>query len=167
MMRIFQLFILPILLLTLGGGCSHHADPNAVGNPPSITLQPVDSSTVYGRPVSFVVTAEGAPVLRYQWTKNGVDILGALGTTFTLFDPQPTDAGSYAVTISNPDGVVTSYAAALTVTPALAFTAPVGVVSDALGNIFVSDLDDHVIWKVDASNHKSLLAGTKGVPGSL
>ncbi len=178
-MRIAR-FLLPALLLVLAGGChkssNHASDP---GTPPTITSQPVDVSTVAGRPALFVVGAQGAPVLRYQWAKvqvdstgkiipnSGVAILGAISASFTLFDPQPTDSGNYAVTITNPNGHLDSYAAVLKVAPALAFTAPVGVVSDAAGNLYVSDRADHAIWKVDASKHVSLLAGVQGVPGSV
>jgi sugar lactone lactonase YvrE len=158
--------LLPVLLLALGGGCHHHANPNAVGIPPAITLQPVDSGTVTGRPVTFTVTATGAPALAYQWAKDGVDILGALGASFTLYTPQASDAGHYSVTISNDYGSVTSYAATLTVAPALQFTAAVSLVVDASGNLFVSDRDDHVIWQVSPAKQVTLLAGSQGAPGS-
>jgi sugar lactone lactonase YvrE len=166
MMRILR-FLLPVFLLVLAGGChkssNHASDP---GTAPSITTQPLDAATVTGRPVSFVVIADGAPVLRYQWTKDGVAILGALGSTFTLFDPQPSDAGSYKVTITNPNGTLTSNAAALVVAPALQFTAAVGLAVDATGNLFVADLEDHVIWKVTPANQVTVLAGSLGVAGS-
>ena len=181
-MRIAR-FLLPVLLLVLAGGChkssNHASDP---GTPPSILTQPVNVSTVVGRPALFVVGAQGAPVLRYQWAKvqvdgtgkitSSVNILGAMSASFTLFDPQTTDAGHYAVTITNPNGNLTSVAAALAVAPALSFTAPMGVVSDASGNLYVSDRADHAIWKVSFSASaqawtKTLLAGVEGVPGSV
>jgi sugar lactone lactonase YvrE len=165
-LRIFRSLILPVALLALGQGCHHGSDPNALGTPPSITLQPLDASTVSGRPVSFTVTANGAPVLSYQWAKDGVNILGALGVTFTLYNPQPADSGHYSVTVANDFGKSTSYAAALTVVPALEFTAAVGIVSDASGNLFVSDQEDHVIWQVSPTKQVTLLAGSRGIAGS-
>ncbi len=165
-MRSSLYFLLPILLLALGAGCHNGSDPNANGTPPSITLQPLDSSTVSGRLVGFTITANGAPVLAYQWAKDGVNILGALGPTFTLYNPQPADSGHYSVAVANAYGTVTSYAAALTVVPALEFTAAVGVVSDATGNLFVSDQEDHVIWKVSPAKLVTLLAGDQGIAGS-
>jgi sugar lactone lactonase YvrE len=165
-LRSLLCLLFPILLLALGAGCHRGSDPNATGTPPSITLQPLDAATVSGRQVSFIITANGAQVLTYQWTKDGVDILGALGPIFTLYNPQPADSGHYAVTVTNDFGSATSYAAALTVAQAPEFTAAVGIVSDATGNLFVSDRDDHVIWKVSPANQVTLLAGTKGVPGS-
>jgi sugar lactone lactonase YvrE len=162
-----RLLLLPVLLLAVGTACSHHtnhaSDP---GTPPSITAAPVNATTVTGRPVTFSVTAAGAPTLRFQWSKDGTDILGALGTTYTLYNPQPQDSGQYTVTITNPDGTLKSPAATLTVVPAVTFTAPTGIVADASGNLFVSDMEDQTIWKVDATNHKTLLAGSPGLAGS-
>ena len=162
--------LLPILLLALGGGCHHHSsDPNSVGTPPSITLQPVDTSTVSGRPVSFTITADGAPVIAYQWAKDGVNILGALGSSFTLYNPQVADSGRYSATLINNYGKVTSYAALLTVVPTPEFTAAVSLVADVAGNLFVSDRDAHVIWQLSRANSvwtKTLLAGTQGIAGS-
>jgi hypothetical protein len=166
-LRSFVYLLFPIVLLTLGGGCHQGgADANAVGTPPAITLQPVDTSTVSGRSVTFTITATGAPTLAYQWAKDGVNILGALGSTYTLYNPQPADAGHYAVTVTNDFGTLTSSAAALTVVEAPEFTAAVGIVADASGNLFVSDQADHVIWKVNSTNQVTLLAGMKGIAGS-
>jgi sugar lactone lactonase YvrE len=167
-LRSFLGLLFPILLSVLNGGCHHHSDPNATGTPPSITLQPVDTSTVSGRPVSFTVTANGAQVLTYQWAKDGAPIFGSQvqGATFTLYNPQPADSGHYSVTVTNDFGSATSSAAALTVAQAPEFTAAVGVVADATGNLFVSDRDDHVVWKVSPANQVTLLAGTKGIAGS-
>jgi sugar lactone lactonase YvrE len=166
MLRKSLSWLLPILLLALGGGCHSGSNPNAVGKPPSITLQPVDTTTVSGRQVSFTITADGAPVLAYQWAKDGVAIFGALGGSFTLYNPQPANAGRYSVTVTNEYGSVTSRAAALTVTPTPEFTAAVSVVSDAAGNLFVSDRDDHVIWQVSPLKQVTLLAGSQGIAGS-
>ena len=160
--------LFPILLLALGEGCHHGSNPNAPGTPPSITLQPVDTSTVSGRQVSFTNTANGAPTLAYQWSKDGVPIFGSQvqGATFTLYNPQPTDSGHYSVTVTNDFGTANSSKAVLKVAQAPEFTAAVGIVADAAGNLFVSDRDDHVIWKVSPTNQVTLLAGLKGFAGS-
>ena len=162
------LFILPALLLTLGLACSGHKSDSASapGTPPTVTSNPTSASTVSGRQVSFAVLATGAPTLAYQWAKDGQPILGAIGATFTLYQPRVEDAGSYTVTVTNPFGTATSGAATLTVLGAVSFNAPGGLVYDASGNLFVSDMNDHTIWKVDTTNHKTLLAGSSGLPGS-
>jgi sugar lactone lactonase YvrE len=159
--------LVPILFLALTGACSrHHNTASDPGTPPVITAGPIDATTVTGRPISFSITVTGAATLRFQWAKDGSSILGALGSTYTIPNPKLLDAGAYTVTVTNPNGTVTSSAANLTVQAALTFTTPTGITSDATGNLFVSDPSDHSIWKVDTTNHVTLLAGSSGNPGS-
>ena len=166
-LRGLRFILLPVLLLALGAAChkssSHANDP---GQPPVITTGPSDTTTITGRPVSLVVATTGAPTLRYQWTKDGADILGALGSTYTIPSPKVTDAGTYVVTVVNPVGSTTSTPVVLTVLAAVPFTSPTGVAVDAAGNLFISDANDHTIWKVNTANQKTLLAGSPGLPGS-
>ncbi len=168
--RLLSLSVILLLALglALGTACSGHksADASAPGTPPAITTAPASASTVTGRPVTFTVTATGAATLSYQWAKDGQSILGAISSSFTLFQPRVEDAGNYTVTITNPNGTITSGIATLTVAAAVVFPAPVGLAYDASGSLFVSDMDDHTIWKVDATNHKTLLAGSSGLAGS-
>ena len=166
-MRTLRLLLLPVLVLGLAGACHHSASStNTPGTPPAITTGPADVSTITGRPASFTVVATGAVTLRYQWAKDGLNILGALGSTYTLTNPKVQDAGHYTVTITNPNGTLTSSPVTLTVAAAVSFVSPVGIVADASGNLFVSDTDDHTIWKVTPANVKTLLAGGSGLPGS-
>lgn len=166
-LRTLRILLLPVLFLAVGVGCSKHHDSSAdPGKPPAITTGPSDASTVTGRQVSFAVAATGAVTLRYQWAKDGTNILGALSSTYTLYSPRVQDAGRYTVTITNPNGTITSAPATLTVVAAVMFNAPVGVAVDASGNTYVSDMDDHTIWKVSPTNQKTLLAGTSGLQGS-
>jgi sugar lactone lactonase YvrE len=157
----------PVLLLLgalalLAAGCSHSGSDT----PPAITAQPQSASVITGRPVSFSVTASGTGALAYQWAKDGKAILGAQAATLTLYNPGLQDAGQYVVTVSNTLGTAASTPAVLTVAAGLTFTSPFGVVSDATGNLYVSDAEDHAIWKVDSTGLKTLLAGSPGVPGS-
>ena len=152
--------VAPLALATLA--CSGHHKDSA----PAITAQPESATVVSGRPVTFSVSATGSGDLTYQWAKDGQAILGAQSSSLTIYNPSVSDSGSYTVTITNTLGTIVSAPATLTVSAALAFTAPYGVVSDAAGNLFVADGGSHVIWKVDATGHKTLLAGTPGVPGA-
>jgi hypothetical protein len=68
-----------------------------------------------GTTVTFNVAVNGALPMTYQWRKNGAGIAGATGTTLTLTNVQPEDAGSYSVTASNRVGTVISNPANLTV----------------------------------------------------
>ncbi len=165
--RISRLVLVPIILVTLGLAC-HHSSSNtdaAPGTPPKITGGPADTSTITGRSVSFEITATGAPTLRFQWAKDGIDILGAISSSLIIPNPKVQDAGHYAVTVTNPNGVLTSPSATLAVLQALTFTAPVGLATDAAGNIYIADTDDHTIWKVSPAHQKTLLAGSSRLPG--
>lgn len=165
MMRTCRFLLVPILLLGLAGGCSKHSSSTS-SSAPAITVQPVNATTVTGREVSLTVTATGQATLTYQWAKDGLDILGAENATLTLYNPSALDSGTYTVTVTNDLGSITSAPTTLTVTPAVTFLAPAGVVADASGDLFVSDMEDQTIWKVDATNHKTLLAGASGLAGA-
>jgi sugar lactone lactonase YvrE len=175
-----RLCLLPLLFLSLTVACSHHSDHSSdPGTVPSISVQPLDTPTVAGRPVTLTVTAAGAPQLRFQWAVVTTDaaghvdtnspvtpIFGAISPSFTLYDPQPSDSGRYAVYIVNPNGTLWSYGALVTVAPALNFEYAVALAADSAGNLFVSDQANHCIWKVNAAKQITLLAGSQGLPGS-
>ena len=79
---------------------------------------PLSNLTVMvGQSVSFNVFATGAPILNYQWQKNGVNISGATASSFMVTNAHYNDAGQYRVVVSNIYGIDTSNAASLTVIP--------------------------------------------------
>jgi hypothetical protein len=82
---------------------------------PIITSQPAARSVVTGGSTTFSVGATGAPTPGYQWRRNGANIAGANGATYTLTNVQASDAANYDVVISNSAGNVTSSPAGLTV----------------------------------------------------
>jgi PKD repeat protein/subtilisin-like proprotein convertase family protein len=86
---------------------------------PTISFQPADQVANVGQTVVFAVGATndcgGAPA--YQWRKEGVDLADETGTTLTRSNVQPSDAGHYAVVITNLAGSVTSAVARLSVVP--------------------------------------------------
>ena len=82
---------------------------------PAITAQPLAMAVSAGASVNFSVTASGSDSLTYQWTKGGVDINGATGASYTIISAAETDAGEYAVTVTNALGSATSASASLTV----------------------------------------------------
>jgi acetyl esterase/lipase len=49
------------------------------------------------------MTNHSAPGTTYQWTKNGVNLVGKTGATLVLNPLLATDNGSYAVVVGNPD----------------------------------------------------------------
>jgi dienelactone hydrolase len=89
----------------------------AIPVPPSITIQPADTTVNVGAIAKFRVTATGAAPLHYQWRKNGVDISGGATNASYITPPTvPTDNGSlFSVVVSNRQGSVTSNNAVLTV----------------------------------------------------
>ena len=86
-------------------------NPITVGTntPPIIITQPTNQALVQGSNAAFSVVVIGAVPLHYQWWFNGTQLLaGATGATLTVANVQSTNAGNYAVVVSNAAGVVTS-----------------------------------------------------------
>jgi uncharacterized repeat protein (TIGR01451 family) len=82
---------------------------------PAIISQPQSVSAYSGATANFSVAATGTPLLSFQWQKDGVSIVGATGTNYSITDIQPPDAGGYSVIVSNIAGTVSSSNALLTV----------------------------------------------------
>ncbi len=83
---------------------------------PSITTQPVPLSVAAGTSATFSVAASGMPSPGYQWRRNGANIPGATGSSYTLAAPTLADAGAYSVVVANRVASFQSAPAALTVT---------------------------------------------------
>jgi Immunoglobulin domain len=84
--------------------------------PPSITVQPADTTVNAGRRAEFSVTATGTAPLHYQWRKNGTNITGATKASYKTPPTTTDDNGAlFAVSVSNDAGSVTSNNATLTV----------------------------------------------------
>lgn len=109
-------FIVSLLMLTLFGMAQ--VTSNAVSlsftSSPTITTQPANVSQCQGTDVVLTVAATGES-LTYQWRKTGAAIPGATGSTYTISDAQPTDAGNYSVVVESPCGSVTSNSAYVTI----------------------------------------------------
>ncbi|MBK7999074.1 MAG: immunoglobulin domain-containing protein [Verrucomicrobia bacterium] len=84
--------------------------------PATITRQPSGLILAPGATGTFSVTAEGDGTLSYQWLSNGVVILGATRTTFTLTNAHPLMNANYSVRVGNQYRTVVSTAASLVVT---------------------------------------------------
>ena len=90
----------------------------AVTQAPTITQQPSSASVSIGGAAQFSVQVAAIPDPTFQWYKDGVAIAGARGQSLLLPQVSAGDAGSYAVTVTNAAGTVSSGAATLTVTGA-------------------------------------------------
>ncbi|GAB5559437.1 MAG: hypothetical protein SynsKO_10840 [Synoicihabitans sp.] len=89
----------------------------AEGTAPTITTQPGSLTISEGGSASFTVAASGEPAPTFQWRKDGADISGATSATFNIASVSNSDAGIYAVVVTNASGNVTSSSATLTVNP--------------------------------------------------
>lgn len=94
---------------------------------PTITQQPTAQTATIGKSATFSVTATGSDTLTYQWTKAGVSISGATSSSYTISSVTSSDAGSYAVVVTNNYGslsssAVTSSSVTLTVYAATTIT---------------------------------------------
>jgi len=149
--------------LELGGGLklTPKLDPTAFSLtvegssvlPPTILTQPASQTVTAGTNVTFSVTASGTPPLSYLWQFNGTNLANATNVTLTLTNVQLSQAGKYAVRITNAVGFVLSSNALLAVSPAPSncVPAPAGMVAWWTGNNDASD--------VFGSSNGSLQAG--------
>ena len=83
--------------------------------PPVITTQPANATTGLGLSAAFSVTATGSAPLSYQWQRNGGSLAGATTSLLTITNAQATNAGTYAVVVTNLYGTATSSNALLAV----------------------------------------------------
>lgn len=81
----------------------------------SISSDPVSTAVCAGSSATFSVTAAGDPTIQYQWMKNGIDIGGAISSSYTIPSVSAADAGSYTCEVTNSYGTDVSNAATLTV----------------------------------------------------
>src|SRR5260370_16737962 len=80
-----------------------------------IVVPPLSQTVSYHGSATFSVVASSLTTMDYQWLKDSVDIAGATGSSYTVTNAHATDAGVYAVKVTNAGGTVTSSGATLTV----------------------------------------------------
>jgi hypothetical protein len=91
------------------GKCSPQATPpSIVAQPQSLVLNP-------GATANFTVTAGGTPPLLYQWTFNGTNLPSATTSSLSISNVQSSQAGNYAVKVTNAFGAIVSSNALLTI----------------------------------------------------
>jgi hypothetical protein len=84
--------------------------------PLAIDRQPADTTVPEGGTASLFVLARGSGTLNYKWYRGAILLSGQTNSALTLSNVQSTDAGYYAVVISNGGTPITSTAALLAVT---------------------------------------------------
>ncbi|MDB6058112.1 MAG: Conserved repeat domain protein, partial [Verrucomicrobiales bacterium] len=122
-----------------------------------IGYNPQNQSAAVGTSATFSVQAGGSAPINYQWLKNGATLATANGSSLIFPSVQPTDAGTYAVVVSNFFGSLTSSNAVLTVgfAPAIS-TQPVSqtvIQSNTLSFAVAASGTDPIAyqWKLNGS----------------
>jgi hypothetical protein len=102
----------------------------AVTNPAAITSQPQSRTNNAGSTAIFSASASGTGPLNYQWLKEGIplfdggNLFGASTALLTMTNVSSTDAGNYAVVVTNSANSVTSSIVTLTVIDPIITTQP-------------------------------------------
>ncbi len=91
---------------------------------PTITTPPVAQTASVGGSAAFSVVVTGTAPFAFQWTHDGAPIANANSSTLTLAAVQASDAGDYAVIVSNSVGSTTSAAVALAISVPPTITTP-------------------------------------------
>jgi hypothetical protein len=123
---------------TPGGVTSSNATLTVLPSdiPPTISGQPTNSSFSAGSSAIFTVTAGagGAP-LTYQWYLGATALASQTSSALTISTLQFSNAGTYKVIVTNPNGdSVTSSNAVLTVTPPAPIIANIQYIRSLLDN---------------------------------
>lgn len=82
---------------------------------PTFTAQPANQTVALGASVVLTFGITGTAPFSFQWYVDGSPIPSATGPSFGIADAQPSDSGSYTVSVTNVDGSAMSAAATLTV----------------------------------------------------
>jgi hypothetical protein len=98
---------------------NHLIARGALDSQPAIVTPPVAQTVPPNTRVEFSVSATGGG-LSFQWRRNDVPIAGATGATHVIASADTASLGNYSVVVSNSAGSITSAAAALVISPALA-----------------------------------------------
>lgn len=141
---------------------------------PRIVTPPASQTNVVGSTISFAVVAAGTAPLGSQWQFNGASLTdstqvsGSLGNVLTIANVQATNAGNYAVIITNASGLVTSASAVLTVVLPPQF-ASVAVLPDNTVQLSLVAVSN-VWWGIETSTNLAdwvLLTNVVAVNGSV
>ena len=81
---------------------------------PVFTVNPTTQEVVAGATVTLFASVASNPSSSYQWQQDGVNIIGATGTSLAIYDFQAANVGTYTVIATNSQGSATSSGAVLT-----------------------------------------------------
>ena len=115
----------------------------ALNTLPSITVQPLSQTVCPSTNVVFSVSAAGTNPLFYQWRKNGINILPATNSQFSILNSQLTDVTGYSCVVTNMCNSVTTNTALLSL-----YNPPV---INSITNNKIKCVNDSALFKVSAS----------------
>jgi multisubunit Na+/H+ antiporter MnhC subunit len=75
-----------------------------IGLPAVIVMQPTNLAVAVGAVAAMGVVADGTAPLGYQWSVGGTNLVDATNSVLVITNVQLSDAGSYAVEVSNAFG---------------------------------------------------------------
>jgi hypothetical protein len=130
----------------IANGADHALAIRSGPRTPVITLQPTDQFQIAGGTVTFTSRGAGLYGVTYQWKTNGVNLAAATNATLTLTNVQAAQARSYAVTVSNEVGTITSPNATLTLV-----TAPIILTQTPMPTNQVAVFQENLTLSVTAS----------------
>jgi hypothetical protein len=104
-----------VVITNIAGAVTSSVASLTINVAPAITSDPSDLTVAENETATFNVSATGTAPLYYQWRKDGVNIPGANGPSFSLLGAHPSDEGAYSVLITNVAGSAISAAARLRV----------------------------------------------------
>jgi hypothetical protein len=104
-----------VVITNVSGSVTSSAAALTVISTPAFASQPRSQTVSTGSAISLSVSATGGTSFSYQWRKNGVNIAGATGATYTVGSATATDAGNYDVIVTNSAGTSLSAMALVTV----------------------------------------------------
>ena len=104
-----------VLTNMYGAATSAVANISVLYYAPTITSQPVGQTLLVGSNFTLMVSATGTDPLAYQWRKNGEELAGANGTSYSVTGAQTNDSGAYTVVVTNVAGSETSAVAVVNV----------------------------------------------------
>lgn len=112
-----------VVVTNISGAVTSSVATLTVNASPTISQHPQSAIVGVRSNVTFSVTAFGTAPLRYQWRKDNTNLVSATNVSLTISNVQPTNAGNYAVVVTNNYGAITSAVAVLEV------RGPPGIVS--------------------------------------
>ncbi|MDB5106241.1 MAG: repeat-containing protein [Fibrobacteres bacterium] len=125
-----------------GSATSSNAVLTVAARPAGFTVHPAPISIFEGQSAVYSVVAVGTAPLTLQWRRNGVNIAGATGSSYTTPPASLTDSGAnFSCVATNASGTVPSFNALLavkTIPPAITSFLSNDVFFDSYGRITLS-----------------------------